>query len=105
MHVGIFGAFLRATVRSLAVVCLRAQGVGVAVILDRNLELGVREVDARDEGPGIPNLEVILSGAYKSRTGLGRGIIGTRSLLDEMKIESAVGKGTRITGFRRARKP
>ncbi len=63
------------------------------------------EVDARDEGPGIPNLEVILSGAYKSRTGLGRGIIGTRSLLDEMKIESAAGKGTRITGHRRARKP
>lgn len=63
------------------------------------------EVDARDQGPGIPNLELILSGAYKSRTGLGRGIIGTRSLLDEMKIESAAGKGTRIVGFRKVRKP
>jgi serine/threonine-protein kinase RsbT len=63
------------------------------------------EVDARDQGPGIANLEVILSGAYKSRTGLGRGIIGTRSLLDEMTIDSAPGKGTRIVGFRKARKP
>lgn len=63
------------------------------------------EVEAIDNGPGITNLEVILSGSYKSRTGLGRGIIGTRALLDDMKVESAAGKGTRITGLRRARKP
>lgn len=63
------------------------------------------EVDAADQGPGIANLELILSGGYKSRTGLGRGLLGTRALLDEMRIDSAVGKGTRITGFRKVRKP
>lgn len=62
------------------------------------------ELSADDHGPGIPNLELIMSGAYKSRTGLGRGIIGTRALLDEMKVESAPGKGTHITGLRRAKK-
>ncbi|MGV3623551.1 MAG: ATP-binding protein [Archangium sp.] len=62
------------------------------------------ELSADDHGPGIPNLEVIMSGAYKSRTGLGRGIVGTKALLDEMKVESAPGKGTHITGLRRARK-
>ncbi len=62
------------------------------------------ELDAQDKGPGIPHLDVVLSGAYRSRTGLGRGIIGTRTLLDEMKIDSAPGNGTRITGVRRARK-
>jgi anti-sigma regulatory factor (Ser/Thr protein kinase) len=62
------------------------------------------ELIAEDQGPGIPHLEVIMKGQYKSRTGLGRGIVGTSSLLDDMKIDSAPGKGTRITGHRRARK-
>lgn len=62
------------------------------------------DLEAVDHGPGISNLELILSGAYKSQTGLGRGLIGTKALLEEMKIESAPGLGTRITGHRRARK-
>ncbi len=62
------------------------------------------DVEAVDQGPGIPHLDVVLSGSYKSRTGLGRGLIGTRSLLDDMRIDSAPGAGTRITGLRRARK-
>lgn len=62
------------------------------------------ELVAIDHGPGIPNLDVIMSGSYKSRTGLGRGIIGTKALLDEMKVDSAPGRGTHITGLRRARK-
>jgi len=63
------------------------------------------EVKAVDEGPGIPHLETILSGQYRSRTGLGRGIIGTKALLDAMTIDSAAGKGTRIVGQRRVRRP
>ncbi len=64
----------------------------------------VFEVSAIDQGPGISNLEVIMRGEYRSRTGLGRGLIGTKALLDEMNVDSAPGKGTRITGHRRARK-
>lgn len=62
------------------------------------------DVEAVDTGPGIPHLELVLSGAYKSSTGLGRGLIGTRALLDDLQIESATGMGTRITGHRTARK-
>lgn len=62
------------------------------------------ELVAEDQGPGIPNLDVIMKGQYRSRTGLGRGIVGTKSLLDGMDVQSTVGKGTRITGHRRARK-
>ena len=62
------------------------------------------EVFAEDSGPGIPHLDVIMKGQYKSRTGLGRGIIGTKALLDEMNVDSVVGRGTRITGHRRVRK-
>lgn len=63
------------------------------------------ELEAADQGPGIPHLEVVMSGSYKSRTGLGRGLIGTRALLDELNVDSAPGKGTRITGSRKVRKP
>jgi anti-sigma regulatory factor (Ser/Thr protein kinase) len=62
------------------------------------------EVSAVDQGPGIPHLDSILRGEYRSRTGLGRGIAGTKVLLDELKVDTAPGKGTRISGYRRARK-
>src|SRR5689334_12025681 len=36
------------------------------------------QIEVIDEGPGIPNLEEILSGAYTSTTGMGRGLVGVR---------------------------
>jgi signal transduction histidine kinase/CheY-like chemotaxis protein len=53
------------------------------------------EVTVSDSGPGIPNLNEILEGRYKSETGLGMGIIGTRRLMDEFEIDAAP-KGTTI---------
>jgi serine/threonine-protein kinase RsbT len=57
------------------------------------IELGViREKPARfsiiavDSGPGIMNLEEILSGRYKSKTGMGRGIIGVKRLAERFVI-------------------
>ena len=52
---------------------------------------------------GELNLDLILSGRYKSKTGLGRGLIGTKALLDEMTIESRLGEGTTIRGWKQAR--
>jgi signal transduction histidine kinase/DNA-binding response OmpR family regulator len=46
------------------------------------------EVVVTDSGPGIDNLEQIFSGRYRSETGLGMGIIGTKRLMDEFDIES-----------------
>ena len=46
------------------------------------------EVIVSDTGPGIPNLEEILDGRYKSETGLGMGIIGTRRLMDGFEIDA-----------------
>jgi len=54
-------------------------------------------VVARDEGPGIPNLDQILEGRFRSTTGLGLGIRGCRSLMDEFSIEAPQGYGTRVT--------
>jgi len=53
-------------------------------------------IEARDEGPGIADVEMILSGSYRSRTGLGLGLIGCRNLTDELTVDTAPGKGTHI---------
>lgn len=44
------------------------------------------EVTISDSGPGISNLDEILEGRYRSSTGLGMGIVGTKRLMDEFEI-------------------
>jgi serine/threonine-protein kinase RsbT len=63
-------------------VCVDAEGERLVVI-------------AEDRGPGIPNLDEILAGRYRSRTGLGRGLIGVKKLADEFDIQTG-GDGTRV---------
>ena len=43
-------------------------------------------VTAIDNGPGIPNLDHIMGGSYQSRTGLGKGLLGTKRLADRFQI-------------------
>ncbi|MBD2043861.1 ATP-binding protein [Microcoleus sp. FACHB-672] len=50
----------------------------------------------RDQGPGIANLKTILDGQYKSETGVGLGIIGTKRLMDRFQITSKLGQGTEV---------
>ena len=50
-----------------------------------------------DGGPGISNVREVLNGEYRSSTGMGLGITGTRRLVDQFDIESAPGKGTTVT--------
>lgn len=50
----------------------------------------------QDKGPGIDNLDVILSGAYRSTTGMGLGILAARRLMEECDIRTGSG-GTSIT--------
>jgi len=46
------------------------------------------EVVISDHGPGISNLEEILEGRYRSRTGMGLGIVGTRRMMDSFDIST-----------------
>jgi serine/threonine-protein kinase RsbT len=57
--------------------------------IDLGSDDGVITVSASDTGPGIPNLDEILAGRYRSRTGLGLGILGVKRLSTHMHIESA----------------
>jgi signal transduction histidine kinase len=49
-----------------------------------------------DNGPGIADLAAVLAPGFKSRTGLGAGIRGSRALMDEFTIISSAGAGTRV---------
>jgi serine/threonine-protein kinase RsbT len=50
-----------------------------------------------DQGPGIEDLEKALTDGYSTGGGLGLGLSGARRLSNEFTIDSAPGKGTRIT--------
>jgi serine/threonine-protein kinase RsbT len=52
-------------------------------------------IRAIDTGPGIPHLDDVLGGRYKSRTGLGAGLLGTKRLVDRFEIATGP-TGTRI---------
>ena len=54
-------------------------------------------VVARDEGPGIRNVEAALGHGYTGRGGLGLGLPGARRLMDEFEIESDPSSGTTVT--------
>jgi len=47
------------------------------------------EVTIADKGDGVTELEKILEGRYRSRTGLGMGIVGTKRMMDEFTIETS----------------
>jgi serine/threonine-protein kinase RsbT len=53
-------------------------------------------VVAEDQGPGIDDVELVLAGGHSTSRGLGLGVSGSRRLMDEFEIQSAVGEGTTI---------
>ena len=61
-------------------------------------------VVARDEGPGIANIERALTDGYSSGGSLGLGLPGARRLMDEFEIHSEPGKGTTVSMKKWARK-
>jgi serine/threonine-protein kinase RsbT len=54
------------------------------------------EIVVADEGPGILDLEEAMRAGFTSGPGLGMGLPGTKRLMDEMSIDSALGRGTTV---------
>jgi len=50
-----------------------------------------------DEGPGIPDVELALRDGYSTGKGLGLGLGGSRRLVSELEIQTAPGRGTKVT--------
>ncbi len=55
------------------------------------------QVVARDQGPGIPDIELAMRDGYSTGMSLGLGLPGARRLMDELDVVSEVGKGTTVT--------
>lgn len=74
-------------------------GGGGKVILEL-IQEGARRglrADFIDAGPGIPDLDLAMRDGFTTGDGLGLGLGGARRLVNEFSIDSAPGKGTRVT--------
>lgn len=65
-------------------------------LIEEGIRKGVK-LDFVDEGPGIPDLEQALTDGWTSGKGMGLGLSGSRRLVDLFELDSAPGRGTRVT--------
>ena len=65
-------------------------------VIERDGRRGI-QVLGRDEGPGIPDVEMAMRDGFSTGKSLGLGLPGARRLMDEFEIASAPGKGTTVT--------
>jgi serine/threonine-protein kinase RsbT len=70
--------------------------VALGIVRDDNGRRGIRVI-ARDEGPGIADVELAMQDGYTSGGGLGLGLPGARRLVDHFEIETSPGQGTTVT--------
>jgi serine/threonine-protein kinase RsbT len=68
----------------------------LSVVQDDGGRRGIRVI-ARDDGPGIENVELALQDGYTSGEGLGLGLPGARRLVHDFDIQTAPGQGTKVT--------
>jgi signal transduction histidine kinase/DNA-binding response OmpR family regulator len=57
----------------------------------------VLHVRVSDKGPGISDVAHVLSGKYRSTTGMGIGLIGAHRLMDRVEVKSQRGQGTDVS--------
>jgi serine/threonine-protein kinase RsbT len=64
--------------------------------LDRDGQCGVQIV-ARDDGPGIPDIQLAMRDGYSTARSLGVGLPGAKRVMDDFELVSAPGQGTTVT--------
>ena len=72
------------------------EGEAVITLMNDGPRKGVKIV-LSDNGPGIPEISVVMRDGFSTGRGLGIGLPGARRLMDEFEIASEVGKGTTVT--------
>jgi serine/threonine-protein kinase RsbT len=65
-------------------------------VLGDGLRRGLR-LHFVDEGPGIADLDKALTDGWTSGSGMGLGLSGAKRLVNEFEIDSAPGRGTRVS--------
>ena len=73
-------------------------GEGVVELNPSTMPPGL-EIVARDHGPGIAKLQHILSGNYRSKLGMGLGLLGVKRLSERFDVQTEVGRGTKVTAL------
>jgi serine/threonine-protein kinase RsbT len=63
--------------------------------ISREGRVGI-ELTFVDGGPGIPDLAKAMESGFTTGKGLGLGLPGAKRLMDEMAVESHLGKGTTV---------
>ena len=54
------------------------------------------ELIFEDQGPGIEDVDAAMREGHSTGGGLGMGLPGAKRLMDEMEIDTAIGKGTKV---------
>lgn len=70
-------------------------GSMTAQILLDGMRRGLK-LEFRDEGPGIPDLDLAMKDGWTSGNGLGMGLSGAKRLVNDFHIDTAAGRGTRV---------
>ncbi len=78
------------------IVLYARQGEIILSIAEEGTLRGIN-VMARDEGPGIPDIDRALEEGFSTSRSFGMGLSGVRRLVDEFKIVSEVGSGTTVS--------
>lgn len=62
---------------------------GGRVLFELDPDKHIFQIRVTDEGAGIPHLDKVLGGSYRSSSGMGMGILGTKRLMDDFDIQTA----------------
>lgn len=91
-------SFIAMAISEVALNILQYAGKG-EVVLSKTQKNGGQGIliEARDDGPGIPDVELAMQEGYSTSGGAGLGLAGAKRLMDEFDIVSEVGKGTTVT--------
>jgi serine/threonine-protein kinase RsbT len=71
-------------------------GTVATEIVENGTRRGLR-LTFKDQGPGIPDLELAMKDGYTTGGGLGLGLSGSKRLVNEFTILSKVGEGTEVS--------
>jgi len=71
-------------------------GITIIEVVSKGRENGIR-LTFQDKGPGIADIKQAMKDGFSTGKSLGLGLPGTKRLVSEFDIQSAVGKGTTVT--------
>lgn len=64
-------------------------------LIETGTKKGLR-ITVTDEGPGISDVDLAVTDGFSTSKGLGKGLSGTKKLMDDFSIQTEDGKGTEV---------